>query len=83
VALVYAAPSHVCPADMKLDVVGYKCVGSDKLGYAKCPAGMKLCVLASFHRPLCAAQDKVFGVDACLVFDALSLAHKLPKIACP
>lgn len=78
-----AAPSLSCPEGKGLDLVGLKCVGNTTAGYAPCPAGMRACALLEWHRPLCAVEGGVFGVDSCVALGVLSLAHKLPKVACP
>jgi hypothetical protein len=80
----FTLPTLGCPPGRQLDLVGGICVGGDlTIGYAKCPAGTQSCFLSSWHRPLCATEAKVFGVDACAMFEVLAFAHKLPKIACP
>jgi hypothetical protein len=79
----FKLPSLACPTGRKLDVVGSICVGELAAGYAACPAGTQSCFLSSWHRPLCATKSKVFGVDACAMFEVLAFAHKLPKVACP
>lgn len=83
VQVTVAAPKFSCPAGKQMDLVGFACVGDAKLGYADCPAGMKSCLVSAWKRPLCATEAPVFGVDSCHAFELLSLAHKLPKVACP
>ena len=83
VLLTAAPPLFSCPGGKKMDVVGFACVGDAKLGYAPCPEGMKSCLVSAWKRPLCASRADVFGVDSCHAFELLSLAHKLPKVACP
>ena len=48
------------------------------LGYAKCPAGTTSCLIASWHRPLCAVK-----ASNCRVLELVGAAHKLKKVACP
>ncbi|GBF87309.1 hypothetical protein Rsub_00020 [Raphidocelis subcapitata] len=83
-----ARPSLTCPNGGRLEPVGLLCIGDGGAagalpGYGKCPAGMKACLLSSWGRPLCAAQDRVLGVESCAALEVLALAHKLPKLACP
>ena len=78
----YATPTLNC-AGSKLDPVSGKCASGSSIGYAACPPGTHACFLASWHRPLCAAEGTVHGVDSCKVFEALAVLHQLPKVACP
>ena len=57
--------------------VGFKCIGN-VMGFAKCPAGMTSCFLASWHRPLCATK-----ASNCKALELFAFAHKLQKRACP
>jgi hypothetical protein len=81
-------PALSCPNGGRLEPVGLVCIGDGPAGvaagYAPCPTGMKPCPLTAWARPICAAQDRLFGgVEACGAFEVLALAHKLPKVACP
>ncbi|KIZ00590.1 hypothetical protein MNEG_7373 [Monoraphidium neglectum] len=73
----FAAPTWGCAAGKKMDTIGFKCVG-DKLGYAKCPAGLTSCFLASWHRPLCAVK-----AENCKSLEIMAALHKLKKQSCP
>jgi hypothetical protein len=69
-----------------MDVIGAACIPENKdlqLGFKPCPAGMRVCVLTAWKRPLCASEAKLFGIEACSLFETLLAAHKLPKVACP
>jgi hypothetical protein len=84
VPTVEAAPATLeCPPGRSMDLVGLVCVGRPDVGYAPCPAGFKACPFSAWHRPMCVAEGDVFGVDGCMAFEVLSVAHKLPKVACP